>query len=111
MLEEKDLEIPDRLLAALTGLLNDPARLEAMSAAARTRLTPAPPSASPTGWRRWREGSESVSQQVSGSALSLHRSAFRILQEAVVLGINPARPSLVFYPLGLLRAKTDFQMV
>ncbi len=40
MLEEKDLEIPDRLLAALTGLLNDPARLEAMSAAARTQAHP-----------------------------------------------------------------------
>ena len=40
MLEEKDLEIPDRLLAALTGLLNDPARLAAMSAAARTQAHP-----------------------------------------------------------------------
>ena len=40
MVEEKDLEIPDRLLAALTGLLNDPARLAAMSAAARTQAHP-----------------------------------------------------------------------
>jgi UDP-N-acetylglucosamine--N-acetylmuramyl-(pentapeptide) pyrophosphoryl-undecaprenol N-acetylglucosamine transferase len=40
MLEEKDLEIPERLLAALTGLLNDPARLAAMSAAARTQAHP-----------------------------------------------------------------------
>jgi UDP-N-acetylglucosamine--N-acetylmuramyl-(pentapeptide) pyrophosphoryl-undecaprenol N-acetylglucosamine transferase len=37
MLEEKDLEIPERLLAALTGLLNDPARMAAMAAAARTQ--------------------------------------------------------------------------
>jgi UDP-N-acetylglucosamine--N-acetylmuramyl-(pentapeptide) pyrophosphoryl-undecaprenol N-acetylglucosamine transferase len=40
MLEEKDLEIPEHLLAALTGLLNDPARLAAMSAAARTQAHP-----------------------------------------------------------------------
>jgi UDP-N-acetylglucosamine--N-acetylmuramyl-(pentapeptide) pyrophosphoryl-undecaprenol N-acetylglucosamine transferase len=40
MLEEKDLEIPERLLAALTGLLNDPARMAAMSAAARTQAHP-----------------------------------------------------------------------
>lgn len=40
MFEEKDLEIPERLLAALTGLLNDPARLAAMSAAARTQAHP-----------------------------------------------------------------------
>jgi UDP-N-acetylglucosamine--N-acetylmuramyl-(pentapeptide) pyrophosphoryl-undecaprenol N-acetylglucosamine transferase len=40
MLEEKDLEIPEHLLAALTGLLNDPARLSAMSAAARTQAHP-----------------------------------------------------------------------
>jgi UDP-N-acetylglucosamine--N-acetylmuramyl-(pentapeptide) pyrophosphoryl-undecaprenol N-acetylglucosamine transferase len=40
MLEEKDLEIPERLLAALTGLLNDPVRLAAMSAAARTQAHP-----------------------------------------------------------------------
>jgi UDP-N-acetylglucosamine--N-acetylmuramyl-(pentapeptide) pyrophosphoryl-undecaprenol N-acetylglucosamine transferase len=40
MLEEKDLEIPGRLLTALTGLLNDPARLAAMSAAARTQAHP-----------------------------------------------------------------------
>ena len=40
MLEEKDLEIPEHLLAALTGLLNDPARLDAMGAAARTQARP-----------------------------------------------------------------------
>ena len=40
MLEEKDLEIPEHLLAALTGLLNDPARLAAMSAAARAQAHP-----------------------------------------------------------------------
>lgn len=40
MFEEKDLEIPERLLAALTGLLNDPTRLAAMSAAARTQAHP-----------------------------------------------------------------------
>ena len=40
MLEEKDLEIPEHLLAALTGLLNDPTRLAAMSAAARTQAHP-----------------------------------------------------------------------
>ena len=40
MLEEKDLEIPEHLLAALTGLLNDPARLAAMGAAARTQARP-----------------------------------------------------------------------
>jgi UDP-N-acetylglucosamine--N-acetylmuramyl-(pentapeptide) pyrophosphoryl-undecaprenol N-acetylglucosamine transferase len=40
MLEEKDLEIPERLLAALTGLLNDPPRRSAMAAAARTQAHP-----------------------------------------------------------------------
>lgn len=40
MLEEKDLEIPEHLLAALTGLLNDPPRMAAMSAAARTQAHP-----------------------------------------------------------------------
>ena len=40
MLEEKDLEIPERMLAALTGLLNDPVRLAAMGAAARTQAHP-----------------------------------------------------------------------
>ncbi|MGA3132308.1 MAG: undecaprenyldiphospho-muramoylpentapeptide beta-N-acetylglucosaminyltransferase [Terracidiphilus sp.] len=40
MLEEKEFEIPDRLLTALIGLLNDPARLAAMSAAARTQAHP-----------------------------------------------------------------------
>lgn len=40
MLEEKALEIPEHLLAALTGLLNDPARMAAMSAAARTQAHP-----------------------------------------------------------------------
>jgi UDP-N-acetylglucosamine--N-acetylmuramyl-(pentapeptide) pyrophosphoryl-undecaprenol N-acetylglucosamine transferase len=40
MMEEKDLEIPEHLLAALTGLLNDPPRLAAMAAAARTQAHP-----------------------------------------------------------------------
>jgi len=40
MMEEKDLEIPEHLLAALTGLLNDPARTAAMGAAARTQAHP-----------------------------------------------------------------------
>ncbi|MGD0481021.1 MAG: undecaprenyldiphospho-muramoylpentapeptide beta-N-acetylglucosaminyltransferase, partial [Terracidiphilus sp.] len=40
MIEEKDLEIPERLLAALTGLLNDPPRMAAMAAAARTQAHP-----------------------------------------------------------------------
>lgn len=40
VLEEKDLEIPECLLAALTDLLTDPARLAAMSAAARTQAHP-----------------------------------------------------------------------
>jgi UDP-N-acetylglucosamine--N-acetylmuramyl-(pentapeptide) pyrophosphoryl-undecaprenol N-acetylglucosamine transferase len=40
MLEEKDLEIPEHLLAALTALLNDPARLASMSAAARAQAHP-----------------------------------------------------------------------
>lgn len=37
MVEERELDAPGRLLNALTGLLNDPARLVAMSAAARTQ--------------------------------------------------------------------------
>jgi UDP-N-acetylglucosamine--N-acetylmuramyl-(pentapeptide) pyrophosphoryl-undecaprenol N-acetylglucosamine transferase len=37
MVEEKELETPERLLTALTGLLSDPARLAVMSAAARTQ--------------------------------------------------------------------------
>lgn len=37
MLDEIDMEIPERLLAALTGILNDPMRLAAMSAAARSQ--------------------------------------------------------------------------
>jgi UDP-N-acetylglucosamine--N-acetylmuramyl-(pentapeptide) pyrophosphoryl-undecaprenol N-acetylglucosamine transferase len=40
MLEEKDLEIPEHLLAALTSLLNDLGRLAAMSAAAHTQAHP-----------------------------------------------------------------------
>jgi UDP-N-acetylglucosamine--N-acetylmuramyl-(pentapeptide) pyrophosphoryl-undecaprenol N-acetylglucosamine transferase len=40
MMEEKDLEIPEHLLAALTGLLNDPARMAAMGTAARTQAHP-----------------------------------------------------------------------
>jgi UDP-N-acetylglucosamine--N-acetylmuramyl-(pentapeptide) pyrophosphoryl-undecaprenol N-acetylglucosamine transferase len=37
MVEERELADPDRLLNVLVGLLNDPARLAAMSAAARTQ--------------------------------------------------------------------------
>ncbi len=40
MLPESELEIPGRLLEALTGLLTDPARLAAMSAAARKQAHP-----------------------------------------------------------------------
>jgi UDP-N-acetylglucosamine--N-acetylmuramyl-(pentapeptide) pyrophosphoryl-undecaprenol N-acetylglucosamine transferase len=40
MLEEKDLDVPGKLLAALTGLLTEPARLAAMGAAARTQAHP-----------------------------------------------------------------------
>ena len=40
MLEEKDLGIPEKLLAALTGLLNEPAKLAAMAASARTQAHP-----------------------------------------------------------------------
>jgi UDP-N-acetylglucosamine--N-acetylmuramyl-(pentapeptide) pyrophosphoryl-undecaprenol N-acetylglucosamine transferase len=39
-LAEPDLAIPGRLLTALTGLLSDPGRLSAMSAAARTQAHP-----------------------------------------------------------------------
>jgi UDP-N-acetylglucosamine--N-acetylmuramyl-(pentapeptide) pyrophosphoryl-undecaprenol N-acetylglucosamine transferase len=37
MLDERDLDIPDKLLWILAGLLTDPARLAAMAAAARTQ--------------------------------------------------------------------------
>jgi UDP-N-acetylglucosamine--N-acetylmuramyl-(pentapeptide) pyrophosphoryl-undecaprenol N-acetylglucosamine transferase len=40
MLVETELEIPGKLLEALTGLLNDPARLAAMAAAAKTQAHP-----------------------------------------------------------------------
>jgi UDP-N-acetylglucosamine--N-acetylmuramyl-(pentapeptide) pyrophosphoryl-undecaprenol N-acetylglucosamine transferase len=40
MLEEPDLDIPGRLLETLTALLGDPARLAAMSAAARKQAHP-----------------------------------------------------------------------
>ena len=40
MLHEKDLEVPEKLLAALIGLLTTPARLAAMAAAARTQAHP-----------------------------------------------------------------------
>ena len=40
MLHEKDLQVPEKLLAALTGLLNEPGRLAAMAAAARTQAHP-----------------------------------------------------------------------
>jgi len=39
-LQEKDLEIPGKLLETLTGLFTDPARLAAMAAAARTQAHP-----------------------------------------------------------------------
>jgi UDP-N-acetylglucosamine--N-acetylmuramyl-(pentapeptide) pyrophosphoryl-undecaprenol N-acetylglucosamine transferase len=41
MLQESDLDVPDRLLDALVALLRDPARLTAMSAAARSQAHPA----------------------------------------------------------------------
>ena len=41
MLQEHELDQPGSLLAALTGLLLDPIRLAAMSAAARTQAHPA----------------------------------------------------------------------
>lgn len=40
MIQEKELDAPDRLLNALTGLLKDPARLAAMAAAARAQAHP-----------------------------------------------------------------------
>ena len=40
MLEEKELEIPGKLVETLTGLLGYPARLKAMGAAARTQAHP-----------------------------------------------------------------------
>jgi UDP-N-acetylglucosamine--N-acetylmuramyl-(pentapeptide) pyrophosphoryl-undecaprenol N-acetylglucosamine transferase len=40
MLEERELETPDRLLRALAGLLNSPEGLAAMAAAARTQAHP-----------------------------------------------------------------------
>ena len=40
MLHEKDLEVPEKLLAVLIGLLTTPARLAAMAAAARTQAHP-----------------------------------------------------------------------
>ncbi|MGB6688671.1 MAG: glycosyltransferase, partial [Terracidiphilus sp.] len=40
MLTETDLQMPDRLLTALAGLLNAPVRLAAMAAAAKTQVRP-----------------------------------------------------------------------
>jgi len=40
MLKESDLDIPDKLLSILAGLLADPGRLAAMAAAARTQAHP-----------------------------------------------------------------------
>jgi UDP-N-acetylglucosamine--N-acetylmuramyl-(pentapeptide) pyrophosphoryl-undecaprenol N-acetylglucosamine transferase len=40
LLHEKDLEVPEKLLAALIGLLTTPARLAAMGVAARTQAHP-----------------------------------------------------------------------
>ncbi|MGA9855121.1 MAG: UDP-N-acetylglucosamine--N-acetylmuramyl-(pentapeptide) pyrophosphoryl-undecaprenol N-acetylglucosamine transferase, partial [Gammaproteobacteria bacterium] len=40
MLEEKDLDIPDKLLWILAGLIADPVRLATMGAAARAQAHP-----------------------------------------------------------------------
>jgi UDP-N-acetylglucosamine--N-acetylmuramyl-(pentapeptide) pyrophosphoryl-undecaprenol N-acetylglucosamine transferase len=40
MLEEQDLDLPGRLIEALTGLLTSPDRLTAMAAAAQTQAHP-----------------------------------------------------------------------
>ena len=40
MLDEKDMDIPDKLLSTLAGLLSDHERLAAMSATARTQAHP-----------------------------------------------------------------------
>jgi UDP-N-acetylglucosamine--N-acetylmuramyl-(pentapeptide) pyrophosphoryl-undecaprenol N-acetylglucosamine transferase len=40
MLKESDLDIPDKLLWILAGLIGDPVRLAAMAAAARTQAHP-----------------------------------------------------------------------
>ncbi len=40
LLDESDLDVPSKLLAALTGLLTNPERLAAMAAAARTQAHP-----------------------------------------------------------------------
>jgi UDP-N-acetylglucosamine--N-acetylmuramyl-(pentapeptide) pyrophosphoryl-undecaprenol N-acetylglucosamine transferase len=40
LLDESELDVPGMLLAALTGLLGNPERLAAMSAAARTQAHP-----------------------------------------------------------------------
>jgi UDP-N-acetylglucosamine--N-acetylmuramyl-(pentapeptide) pyrophosphoryl-undecaprenol N-acetylglucosamine transferase len=40
MLEERDLDIPDKLLSTVAGLLSNHERLAAMSAAARTQAHP-----------------------------------------------------------------------
>jgi UDP-N-acetylglucosamine--N-acetylmuramyl-(pentapeptide) pyrophosphoryl-undecaprenol N-acetylglucosamine transferase len=40
LLDEKDLDVPGKLLAALTGLLAAPDRLAIMGAAARTQAHP-----------------------------------------------------------------------
>jgi UDP-N-acetylglucosamine--N-acetylmuramyl-(pentapeptide) pyrophosphoryl-undecaprenol N-acetylglucosamine transferase len=40
MLKETDLNIPDNVLSTIAGLITDPARLAAMSAAARTQAHP-----------------------------------------------------------------------
>jgi len=40
MIEEKDLDVPDKLLSTLAGLLSDSERLASMSVAARTQAHP-----------------------------------------------------------------------
>ncbi len=40
MLDERDLDVPGKLLAALTSLLKSPEGLAAMAAAARTQAHP-----------------------------------------------------------------------
>ena len=41
MLEEPDLDVPGKLLTAMTGLLTEPTRLASMAVAARTQAHPA----------------------------------------------------------------------
>ena len=74
MLHEKDLEIPEKLLAALTGLLTTPARLAAMAAAARTQAHPgaAERIAARSCW--WQAGLGAASEQVDRRSSELASS-------------------------------------